>query len=69
MSERSLSCDPFPPRHPLTAYNESFFEGVDDLFAYRPRTRRERELDRRRLVQMIPDAGFRQQLEVRILFF
>ncbi|KAF5364015.1 hypothetical protein D9756_001067 [Leucocoprinus leucothites] len=63
LKEKTLSCDPLPPKHAVTAYDERFFEGVEDLFAYRPRTRRERELDRRRLAQMIPDAGFRQQLE------
>lgn len=64
---RSLSCDPLPPKNAVTAYDENFFEGTEDLFALRPRTRREREMDRRRLAQMVPDAGFRQQLEVRFL--
>ncbi|KAJ3575698.1 hypothetical protein NP233_g923 [Leucocoprinus birnbaumii] len=63
LKEKTLSCDPLPPKNAITAYDEKFFEGVEDLFAYRPRTRRERELDRRRLAQMIPDAGFREQLE------
>lgn len=64
---RSLSCDPLPPKDAVTVYDEDFFEGTEDLFALRPRTRREREMDQRRLAQMVPDAGFRQQLEVRLL--
>ena len=68
LKEKTLSCDPLPPRHAVTRYDEKFFEGTEDMFAHRPRTRRERELDRRRLAQMIPDAGFRQQLEVRFSF-
>jgi hypothetical protein len=67
LREKSFACDPLPPKNALTCYDEGFFEGTEDLFAYRPRTRREREMDRRRLAQMVPDAGFRQQLEVCIL--
>lgn len=62
---KSLACDPLPPKDAVTLYDDKFFEGTEDLFAFRARTRREREMDRRRLAQMIPDAGFRQQLEVR----
>lgn len=65
LKEKTLSCDPLPPRYAVTRYDEAFFEGTEDIFARRSKTRRERELDRRRLAQMIPDAGFRQQLEVR----
>ncbi|KAF9448395.1 DUF654-domain-containing protein [Macrolepiota fuliginosa MF-IS2] len=61
---KSLACDPLPPKDSVTLYDDNFFEGTEDLFAWRPRTRREREMDQRRLAQMIPDAGFRQQLEV-----
>lgn len=64
LDARSLACDPLPPKDAVTSYDDKFFEGTEDLFAFRPRTRREREMDRRRLAQMIPDAGFRQQLEV-----
>ncbi|KAH6899484.1 cytoplasmic protein [Coprinopsis sp. MPI-PUGE-AT-0042] len=61
---RSLACDPLPPPTSLSSYSdESFFEGVEDLLAFRQRTRRERAQDERRLAQMIPDGAFRQQLE------
>ena len=62
---KSLSCDPLPPPTATTRYDERFFDGVDDLFSLRMRTRRERALDERRLAQMIPDAAARQQLQVR----
>ncbi|KIK05427.1 hypothetical protein K443DRAFT_353509 [Laccaria amethystina LaAM-08-1] len=60
---KSLSCDPLPPPTATTRYDERFFDGVDDLFSLRMRTRRERTLDERRLAQMIPDAAARQQLQ------
>ena len=71
MKEKGLSCDPLPPRQAVTRYDETFFEGIEDRGggARRSKTRRERELDRRRLAQMIPDAGFRHQLEVGLFFF
>ena len=69
LKEKTLSCDPLPPRHAVTRYDEEFFAGTEDIFARRSKTRRERELDRRRLAQMIPDARFRQQLEVRSCSF
>jgi hypothetical protein len=55
----------------VSKYDEVFFEGVEDVFAMdgrRARTRRERALDERRLAQVIPDAAFRQQLQVHCLF-
>ncbi|KAL1698609.1 transcriptional repressor TCF25-domain-containing protein [Schizophyllum commune] len=60
LSARSLACDPLPPPTALTAYDDAFFRGVEDAFV---RTRREREADARRLARLVPDAGFRQQLQ------
>ncbi|TFK22781.1 DUF654-domain-containing protein [Coprinopsis marcescibilis] len=60
---RSLSCDPLPPLTSISRYDDEFFKGMDDLQSFRTRTRRERAMDERRLAQMVPDAGFRQQLE------
>lgn len=66
-----FSYDPLPPRDAISYYDDNFFEGTQDIFAFRPRTRRERELDQRNLARMIPDANVRHQLQVkhmRILF-
>jgi hypothetical protein len=55
----------------MSRYDEVFFEGVEDAFAAsgrRARTRREQALDERRLAQVIPDAAFRRQLQVRCFF-
>lgn len=63
---KSLACDPLPSPTSVTQYNEEFFEGVEDMFAFRARTRRERALDNRRLEQMIPDPNFRAQFQVSL---
>ncbi|KXN88365.1 Transcription factor 25 [Leucoagaricus sp. SymC.cos] len=63
LNRKSIACDPLPPKNAVTLYDDEFFEGVEDVFAYRPRTRREIELDRRRFAQMVPDAEHRQQIE------
>ncbi|KAF6754099.1 transcriptional repressor TCF25-domain-containing protein [Ephemerocybe angulata] len=62
---RGLTCDPLPPPTAVNLYGDEYFKGVDDLLSFttRARTRREREVDERRLAQMIPDANFRQQLQ------
>ncbi|KAI5830065.1 DUF654-domain-containing protein [Schizophyllum commune Tattone D] len=60
LSARSLACDPLPPPTAITTYDDAFFRGVEDAFV---RTRREREADARRLARLVPDAGFRQQLQ------
>ena len=66
-----LACDPLPPATAVSKYDEVFFEGGEDVFVVggrRARTMRERALDERRLAQVIPDAAFRQQLQVHCLF-
>lgn len=60
----SLSCDPLPPLTAVSQYDGDFFRGCEDIFAFRPRTQREREMDARNLARMIPDAAVRQQLQV-----
>ena len=60
----SFSYDPLPPFDATSYYDDTFFEGTQDIFAYRPRTKRERELDQRNLARMIPDANVRHQLQV-----
>jgi Transcriptional repressor TCF25 len=64
---KSLACDPLPPRTTVNQYDEEFFNGVDDLYSPRMRSRRQRVNDERRLAQFIPDAVFRQQLQVMFL--
>jgi hypothetical protein len=62
---RSLSCDPLPPPSVVTKYDAEFFEGVDDTFEMLgTRTRRQREVDRRRLAQFIQDEAVLQQIQV-----
>ncbi|TDL17622.1 DUF654-domain-containing protein, partial [Rickenella mellea] len=63
MEAPSLSCDPIPPLTRVNEYDATFFAGSEDVFAFRPRTRREREADGRILAQMIPDAAIRQELQ------
>jgi Transcriptional repressor TCF25 len=68
----TLACDPLPPATAVSRYDISFFEGVEDAFASggrRARSRRERALDERRLAQVIPDAAFRRQLQVRFFLY
>ena len=64
---KSLACDPLPPRTTVNQYDQEFFNGVDDLYSPRMRSRRQRVNDERRLAQFIPDAVFRQQLQVMFL--
>ncbi|KAL5530807.1 hypothetical protein ACEPAF_7065 [Sanghuangporus sanghuang] len=59
----SLSCDPLPPLTAVSRYDDAFFAECEDVFAFRPRTRREREIDARNLARMIPDANVRLQLQ------
>jgi len=69
LEAKSLACDPLPPLTSVTQYNQDFFHGIDDLYSPRIRSRRQRANDERRLAQFIPDAAFRQQLQVRRSFF
>ena len=66
LNVKSLACDPLPPPTSVTEYNEEFFKGTDDMFSMRSRTRQQRAADERRLERLIPDAPFRQQLQVRL---
>lgn len=61
------TCDPLPPRTTVNQYDQEFFKGVDDLYSPRIRSRRQRVNDERRLAQFIPDAAFRQQLQVMLI--
>ncbi|KAJ4484000.1 transcriptional repressor TCF25-domain-containing protein [Lentinula lateritia] len=67
----NLACDPLPPPNKVrvSEYGETFFAGVDKgegLFGFgrrRRMTRRERELEERRLARMIPDVNERRQVQ------
>ncbi|KAJ8080196.1 hypothetical protein PM082_017026 [Marasmius tenuissimus] len=68
LESRSLSCDPLPPPGRISEYDNDFFAGVEDdadaLGGRRRRmTRAQREADERRLAQLVPDAGFRRQIQ------
>ena len=67
LEAKSLACDPLPPPTSVNQYDQDFFQGIDDLYSPRIRSRRQRANDERRLAQFIPDAAFRQQLQVRFL--
>ncbi|EGO27075.1 hypothetical protein SERLADRAFT_446308 [Serpula lacrymans var. lacrymans S7.9] len=60
---KQLACDPLPPLTSITEYNEEFFKGSEDVFAIRPRTRRNRVADQRALERFLPDPAFRAQLQ------
>ena len=64
MNGKSLACDPVPPQTAVTVYDDEFFRGSEDLFAFRMPTRAERAAEGRMLERMIPDAAFRRQLQV-----
>ena len=64
LAAKSLACDPLPPLTTVNQYDQAFFKAVDDLYSPRIRSRRQRVNDERRLAQFIPDAAFRQQLQV-----
>ncbi|KLO13821.1 DUF654-domain-containing protein [Schizopora paradoxa] len=57
-----LSCDPLPPETAISRYDDVFFEGSEDIFASRPKTRREQELDAQNMARVVPDAQRRQLL-------
>jgi hypothetical protein len=61
---KQLACDPLPPPMTVNEYNGEFFKGADDVFAFRPRTRRNAAGDQRVLERLIPDPLFRQQFQV-----
>lgn len=73
----NLACDPLPPpdKVRVSEYGETFFAGVDKdegLFGFGTRrrmTRRERELEERRLARMIPDVNERRQVQVCTVSF
>lgn len=60
ISARQLACDPLPPPTRVTEYNTEFFAGAEDPFAHTSRSRKQNE---RLLERMVPDAGFRRQLQ------
>lgn len=66
LEAKSLACDPLPPSTLISQYDNEFFRNIEDLYSPRLRTRRQRANDERRLEQFIPDAAFRQQLQVNI---
>ena len=68
-SNIGMSCDPLPPLDGVSAYDSQFFIGTEDVFANRPRTRRQRENEERLLARMIPDQTLRAQLQVCVTHF
>lgn len=62
--QTSLSCDPLPPVTNRSLYNEEFFSGSDDIFAFQARTRRQQEADVQMLRRMVPDENVRNQIQV-----
>jgi hypothetical protein len=64
LNAKQLACDPLPPLKTVNQYDDEFFKGAEDVFAIRPRTRRDAENDQRLLERLLPDAAFRQQLQV-----
>ena len=67
LNARSLACDPLPPLTAVSAYDQEFFKGTEDMFAARTRqrTRGGEAADQRMLERLIPDEVFRGQLQVR----
>lgn len=68
----SLACDPLPPpsKVRVSEYGDAFFagaekdaEGVFGVGARRRLTRREREMEERRLARLIPDVNERRQVQ------
>ncbi|KAJ3745934.1 transcriptional repressor TCF25-domain-containing protein [Lentinula raphanica] len=67
----NLACDPLPPPNTvrISDYGDTFFAGIDQdegLFGFgvrRRMTRREREMEERRLAMMIPDVNERRQVQ------
>lgn len=68
IAAKSLACDPLPPSISATSYDEEFFQGAEELVSLRTRSRRQRVADERMLAQLIPDAAFRAQMQVRLRF-
>jgi hypothetical protein len=66
LDAKQLACDPLPPLTTLNIYDKEFFRGADDVFAGRPRTRRNAANDQRVLERLIPDPHFRLQLQVSL---
>jgi len=60
INAKQLACDPFPPMTRVNEYNEKFFEGTEDPFAIKKRSKKENE---RLLERLIPDPVFRRQLQ------
>ena len=61
LNTKQLACDPLPPLTTVNLYDDEFFKGTDDVFAIRPRTRR----DAAGMVErLIPDPMVRRQLQV-----
>ncbi|KAI0031531.1 transcriptional repressor TCF25-domain-containing protein, partial [Vararia minispora EC-137] len=65
-SAGGLACDPLPPEHATSAYDDpAFFRGAEDPFALRLGRRRNANAaqERRLLERLVPDAGLRGELE------
>ncbi|KAJ7705832.1 hypothetical protein B0H14DRAFT_2647207 [Mycena olivaceomarginata] len=57
LAGKTLQCDLLSPPTAVTSYNDAFFEGTEDLRAFRPSiTARQRAQHGRVLAQMIPDT-------------
>ncbi|KAJ7201070.1 transcriptional repressor TCF25-domain-containing protein [Mycena pura] len=64
LSAKSLQCDPLSPPTAVTSYDDTFFEGTEDLRTFAPRlSTRQRAQQGRVLAQMIPNADLREQLQ------
>jgi hypothetical protein len=68
LNAKQLACDPLPPLTTVNLYDGEFFKGTEDVFAIRPRTRRDAGGDQRMLERLIPDPVFRRQLQVCYLY-
>ncbi|KAF7331094.1 hypothetical protein MVEN_02449700 [Mycena venus] len=63
LNVKALQCDPLPPPTAVTLYDDTFFEGTDDLRTFLPTlTMRQRAQQDRLLARMVPDAAMRAQL-------
>jgi Transcriptional repressor TCF25 len=63
INKNNLACDPLPPPSFKSQYNDEFFRGAEDALATTFR-RRSAAQTQRVLEQMVPDPGFRRQLQV-----
>lgn len=64
---KGLACDPLPPPMAVSHYDGAFFADTEDVWRRQRiggRTRQQRQREERMLAQIIPDARFREQLQV-----